>query len=143
MSIASDAVVGFQSYWADRFVDACQILDPLNNTNRGTMNMATYQYDSQASGVVYTGECLLRPMSTLDDDSEQFGQQAVTFTGAHLFLPFDAAVVDLDQEVNITASLTEAQLVGTTWIIRSIIRDSYNTHRKLNIELNLGTGIAY
>lgn len=143
MSIASDAVVGFQGYWATRFVDACQILDPLNDTDRGTMNTTTYQYDSQASGVVYTGVCLLRPMSTLDDDSEQFGQQAVTFTGAELYIPYNAVAVDLDQEVNITASLTESQLVGTMWIIRSIVRDSYNTHRKLNIELNLGTGIAY
>lgn len=142
VSIASDAVATFRTEWADRFIDACVIVDPLNATDRGVMNPDTYQYDEQTAGAVYTGPCLIRP-ADLSDDATVFGQQAVTFTEGELYLPHDAAAVDLDQQVTITASLTDTQLVGSVWIVRSIMRDSYNTRRKVTVEHNLGTGLAH
>jgi len=142
MSIASDAVTTFRSLWSDRFVDACEIVDPLNSTDRGVMDPVSYQYDTQTSKIVYTGSCLIRP-ANMADEAVLYGQQAVTFTAADIYVPYDAAAVDLDQEVLVTASVTDTQLVGTLWVIRSIVRDSYHTRRKLAVELNLGTGLAY
>ena len=142
MSIASDSVATFRTEWADRFVDACQIVDTLNDTDRGEMDPDTYQYDEHTAGVVYTGPCLLRT-ADLDDAANVFGQQAVTYTGGDLYLPFDSPAVDLDQLVTVTASVRDPQLVGTVWVIRSIIRDAYLTRRKIVVEHNLGTGIAF
>jgi len=132
----------FRTEWADRFVDACQIVDTLNDTDRGVMDPDTYQYDTQTAGVIYTGECLLRT-ADLDDIAKVYGQQAVTFTGGDLYLPFDSPAVDLDQLVTVTASVRDPQLVGTAWVIRSIIKDAYVTRRKIIVEHNLGTGIAH
>ena len=143
LSIASDTVAVFRTEWADRFVDACQILDPLNDTDRGTMNPITYQYDEQTAGVVYTGACLIRPSGASVPNAVVYGQEARTFTPVDIYLPHDAAVVDLDQQVVITASVTDTQLVGKVFIIRAIVRDSYNTRRKLQTELDLGTGLAF
>ncbi len=142
MSIASDTVATFRTEWADRFVDACTITDTLNDTDRGDINPVTYQYDEQTSSPVYTGACLIRP-AMLADRPQVYGQEARTFTAADLYLPHDSAVVDLDQEALITASVTDPQLVGLVFIIRSIIRDSYLTRRHLTVELDLGTGIAF
>lgn len=142
LSIASDAVSTFRTEWDDRFVDACEIRDTLDDTDRGPINTTSYQYDEQTSGLVYTGACLVRP-SMLADKPEVYGQEARTFTSADIYLPHDAAAVDLDQEVLITSSVTDPQLVGLTWVIRSIIRDSYNTRRQIKVELDLGTGISF
>lgn len=143
MSIASDTVAIFRSNWAERFVDACQILDPLNDTDRGTMDPVTYQYDEQTAGVVYTGACLIRPANASVPNAVVYGQEARTFAQLDIFLPHDAAEVDLDQQVVVTASLTDVQLVGKVFVIRAIVRDSYNTRRKLQVDLDLGTGIAF
>ena len=143
LSIATDAVATFRTEWAERFVDACQILDPLNDTDRGTMDPITYQYDEQTAGVVYTGACLIRPSGNSVPAAVVYGQEARTFIPVDIYLPHDAAVVDLDQQVVITASVTDTQLVGKVFIIRAIVRDSYNTRRKLQTELDLGTGIAF
>ncbi len=143
MSIASDTVATFRTEWADRFVDACQILDPLNDTDRGVMNPNSYQYDEQTAGVVYTGVCLIRTAGTGVPDSVMFGQETRVMLQGDIYLPHDAAEVDLDQQVVITASLKDPQLVGKVFVIRAIIRDSYHTRRKLNVHLDLGTGIAY
>ncbi len=142
MSIASDAVAVFRTEWADRFVDACEIRDILNDTDRGAMTAGTYQYDEQTSSIVYSGPCLVRP-AMLADTAQVYGQEARTFTSADLYLPHTAAAIDLDQEALITSSVTDPQLVGLTFVVRSIIRDSYHTRRQVKVELDLGTGISF
>ena len=143
MSIASDTVTLFRGLWSDRFVDTCEIHDPVGGTTRGTINTSTLQYDAQATTVVYTGACLIRsPAEATSNRAEVYGQQAVTFTDLDVYLPWDAATVDLDQELTILTSAGDPELVNKVAVIRSIIRDSYITRRYLVCELDLGSGIG-
>ena len=142
MSIASDTVPLFRSEWAVRFVDRCTIFNTVAAADRGAINETTLQYDSQAEGVIASGVPCLARSSGGNDDAVLFGQEARTFTGIDVYVAHDAAAaIDVDHEVELTSSEFEPQLVGLRLVIRSIIRDSYNTRRLLQCELDLGSGL--
>lgn len=144
MSVATDALPLFRSLWADRFTDTCEINDPVGGTTRGSINTSTLQYDSQASTLVYSGACLIRSPATEATSGRPaiFGEQAITWTSLDVFLPWDADVIDLDQEVTILTAPGDPQLVDKVAVVRSIVRDSYLTRRHLVCELDLGSGIG-
>ncbi len=143
MSIASDTVVVFRTEWATRLVDVCTIFNTVAAANRGAINTGTLQYDSQSEGVIAAAvPCLARSSSSGEDQAVLFGQEARTFIAIDIYIAHDAPLtIDLDHEVELTASRNEPLLVGKRLIIRSIIPDSYNTRRLLRCELDLGSGL--
>lgn len=135
MSIASSSVTLFRSLWSTRFVDAVNIDTP---TTGGTFNTSTLQYDGGSSGSLYSGAALLRPAESVP--REERTQEEITFLVYDLFLPWDAGVFAPDSIVSVTASETDAELVGKTFRVVSTVYDGYLTRRHLRIELDLGRG---
>ncbi len=143
MSIASDSVAFFRTEWADRLVDVATVYTPVANDDRGILNSSSLQYEEQTRGVVAAGvPCLARPTGSGEDDSTLFGQEGRTYTSVEVFMAHDvSAAIDLDDEVELTASVNEPLLIGKRLIIRSIVHDSYNTRRLFVCELDLGSGL--
>lgn len=142
MSIASDTVAVFRTEWATRLVDVCTIFNTVDTGDRGAINTGTLQYDSQSEGVIAAALPCLARSSSGADAAVLFGQEARTFTAIDIYLAHDAPLtIDLDHEVELTASVNEPMLVGKRLVIRSIIPDSYNTRRLLRCELDLGSGL--
>jgi len=132
----------FRTEWADRFDDVCTIYHPVAGDDRGTINASTLQYPNPESVVVAAVPCLARPSSEGEDQALLFGQEARTFTGIDVYVAWNiTAAIVLDDEVELTASVNEALLIGKRLKIRSITHDSYNTKRRLRCELDLGSGL--
>lgn len=136
MSIASDSVALFREQWSDRFVDTVTISNPVTG---GTFNPSTLVYDGGSGGVVYTGGGLIRASTT--EPIEETTQEERTYLDFDLYLPYDSTGFAPDQIVTVDASI-DPDLVGKTFRVVAIERDTYNTRRKLRIELDLGRGVG-
>ena len=131
MSLQTDTAVWFRGQWATRFVDSVTID---RTTSRGSFNPATGAYDTPVEANQYTGNALIRPMSTSD---KQYGQRLDT-RGVYLVaVPYDTTGIQLEDTVTVVASTLEPDLDGTTLTIVDVENDSYNTHRTLTAELDI------
>lgn len=123
MSIASDAVPGFRTHWAGRFVDEAT-LD--RETDKGTFNETTGQYDSPATSQIWdgTGGCLIRPASRSNAD---FGERSVDVEMYDVFVPETATGAKPSDKLTISASVYNPALVGAVLVLTEIVEDSYLT----------------
>lgn len=136
MSIASDAVAVFRSFWADRFVDTVTVS---RHSTGGTFNPTTLKYDGGTETTVYSGGALIRPGGNQAAE-EELPNELRTFGQYSVLLPYDSAELDVEDKIAVTASVSDPQLVGKTLRVLSIRRDSYNTRREVIAELDQGRG---
>lgn len=135
MSLASDSVTIFRSFWADRFVDTVSID---RHAADGTFNATTLVYDAATTSNVYSGGALLRPAPVTAD--EELANELRTVVAFDVYLPHTATGIQPEDIVTVSASVTESDLVGQTMRVTAILPDSYNTRRHLKAELDYGSG---
>ncbi len=136
MSVPSDAVQMFRDLRADRYVDSITITDL---TDRGTLNRATGQYDSETDSIIYSGAALIRPAGAGISDR---GEAAEIRHDLDVYLPFDAYGIGPGQELTVTAihSLGDTDLDGAIATVQWVTDDTYNTHKLIRAKLSEGRG---
>lgn len=137
MTLIDTAVAALRSRWATRFVEECAIS---RRGSLGTMNPATLEYDSRVDVAVYSGACLIRPMSD-QAALEAFGEQQVAVAGYLVFLPYDhGATIRYGDTVVKTAPPTtgDVDLVGKELYVEHVEHDAYQTRAKLVCRYNAG-----
>ncbi len=122
MSIASDTVAGFRTRWASRFIDA-GTLD--RETDRGTFDDLTGQYDTPTSSEIFTGACLIRPKARSTSD---FGEKDSKVELYDIHVPHTATGALPGDKFTVSASLLDPDLVGAVLVITEVLDDSYLTH---------------
>lgn len=113
--------------------DACTIVDPAGASQ--VWNPVTLQYDT-VDATVYTGKCKVRFGNTGVRQGEQAGQLFIE-QSATLSLPIDAAGsadVRKNHVATITASATDAALVGVKLTIEAPRRQSNATSRRFPVK---------
>lgn len=139
MSLASDSVALFRSQWASRFVDEVSVV---RFSSGGTYNPTTRKHDATAdSTIVAAGSpnALIRPGGG-EADEEQLAVEQRTYTEYDVLLPHDTPELQVEDRISVVASVSEPELVGKTLTVTAIVRDSYNTRRRVVAELDLGRG---
>ena len=131
MSLQTDTAVWFRTQWATRFVDSITID---RTTSRGSFNPTTGDYDTPVTVNQYTGNALIRPVSTSD---RTFGDQTDTRTGYMIHVPYDTTGIAVDDIVNVVTSVTDPELDGLALAIRAVEYDTYKTHLSLETELDI------
>lgn len=135
MSLGYDiaqALPGLRTQAESRMRDACTIVDPVGTQ---VWNPDTLQYDV-VPATIYTGKCRVRLAGTQASQGEQAGQLFVE-QGATLSLPFSeptSAAVGKDHVVTVTASATDADLVGVKFTVTAAPHQSDATARRFPIE---------
>lgn len=122
MSIASDTVAGFRTRWASRFIDA-GTLD--RETDQGTFDDLTGQYDTPTSSEIFTGACLIRPKARSTSD---FGEKDSKVELYDIHVPHTAGGALPGDKFTVSASLLDPDLVGAVLVITEVLDDSYLTH---------------
>ena len=136
MSMATKHVSFFRTHWTDRLVDACTIA---RLTARGAINSTTLVYDSPTNPQQYTGACLIRARPIAPIPTE-FGQQSETRVEYDVYLPHTATGILPDDLITVTASVTDAEMMGKVLKVVSVSVDSYRVKTHIKAELNIGTG---
>lgn len=122
MSIASDAVPVFRTFWADRFIDSGTLR---RETAEGTYNASTLQIDSATVAVVFAGlECLIRPRNRNEQD---FGEQRTDVEEYSILVPATSNGARTGDEFTVDVCTYDPYLVGKVLVIREINEDSYLT----------------
>ena len=137
MGVPASAIATWRDGWAARMVDACTITDV---TTRGTWNASTLVYDGGTASTVYTGGCLLRPMT--HEDRKEFGLETVTVEHLTLFLPHTVTGVAPGQQVVLSAAEYEPAAIGAVLVVVGVQHDSWNTRRKVAVRYDQGAGYA-
>lgn len=107
---------------------------------RGAINTATLQYSNESEPDVASGQsCLFRPKTTTPEVSE-FGQQGVGFLEAEVYLPHDAPELEVEDTIVLTASVSNAQLVGKEWRVTAVHFDSYKNRQMVEVDRAQGPG---
>lgn len=138
MSVASAHVDLFRDHWADRMVDTCTIR---RLTDRGTINPTTLEYDAETWTVIYTGPCLIRPVSGSlgEPKTVKAGEEQKITNHLHLFLPHTADTIKPDDHATIDTS-TDSRLVGAVPVVVAADSDTYITRRRVTARLWEGSG---
>lgn len=120
MSVPSAHVAVFRDLRADRYVDACVVTR--TDFTLPTFNETTGVTEYPTS-TAYDGECLVRPASASESDFGEDRRQEVDYD---LYLPYDAATLEEQDEVVVTSTLDPD--IPTLTVLRGF-QDSYLTHR--------------
>ena len=137
MSIPSDHVAIFRTFRADRYVDT---VDIVRLSTRGSINDTSLQYDSESSPTIASAQaCLIRPETESPIVSE-FGQEGIQRGEYVVDFPHDVADLKVDDRLTVTVSTHSPNLTGKTLIVTNVTYDTYQTHRRVNAQLDLGSG---
>lgn len=136
MTVFTEGVAFFRTNLAATMEDACTIA---RTTSRGTFNTTTGRYATPAGSTVYTGACLIRPAGT-GADVRARGDADIVIGRYDIRIPYTQDDLQPDDLLTVTASTFDTDLVGEVFTIIDITVDTYNTHRLLTVELNLGRG---
>ena len=135
MSIPSSAVTQFRGLWADRFVDTVTVT---RVASRGTFNTSTLAYTTPSDSTPYTGEALIRPGDS--DEQDLYGGEEVTGEKFDVYLPHDAGQFDLEDTVTVGSSVYDTRLAGQVLRVVAYSYDSYLTRIRLRCRMDLGSG---
>lgn len=111
---------------------ACRITRPgVGNV----WNKVTLQYDSAPRVVIYDGKCKVKRSNSLQERTADVAGQRYTEQSSTLALPLGASgEVQKDDEVEVTASKTDASLVGARYRVVARVGADDATSRRFTIE---------
>ncbi len=137
MTIPSSVVTRLRAEWAARFIDAATFV---RATGRGTLNASTLLYTGDTETEIYSGDALIRPVKTTDD--EDFGQQETSLVELDVFMPHDAGDFQPEDLGTIDTATYDTDLVGKTMRVTEIEYDSYLTRTRVRCRLDIGAGFV-
>lgn len=137
MTTPSSSVTTFRTQWATRFIDEVTFT---RTTGRGSFNDATLLYDGATTNEIYSGDALIRPVKTTDQ--EDYGQQETSIVELDVFMPHDAGDFQPEDEGTIDAATFDTDLVGKTMRVIEVEYDSYLTRTRVRCRLDIGAGFV-
>lgn len=97
-----------------------------------TFDTATGTETSDPSTQIYSGKCQIRAAKWVGRDA-QAGQEEVRISTLRCKLPADTPV-EIDDELEITETDYDADLVGRTFRVSDVLRDDWQVARVVMIE---------
>lgn len=111
--------------------DTCTIRKP---PTRGTLDKSTGRYPTTPGAVTYEGPCEVKMGGTAPRSADVAGQSLVEQQSV-LKLPIGSSLmVGKDDVVQVTASRTDAALVGRTYRIAGPFAGTHTTSRRFPVE---------
>ena len=110
-----------------RMTDACIIT---HGTQVPTWNPATEQYDTTPS-TVYTGKCRVKLTGRMSAEPVVGDVEHVVLTPM-VHVPSSVLGLQIGDEITITSALYNLSLIGVTFRITSLFRDSQATAQRLD-----------
>ena len=113
--------------------DSCTIVDPVDG--QPVYDPDTDDYEPVDSDPVYAGKCRIKPRGVAES-LELVGDTQITTQDTVLHVPWSAVQVDVNQVVTVdgVSSYTDPTLLGTTYRITAVVRESESTKRILRLE---------
>jgi hypothetical protein len=112
----------------------------VRSTGRGTLNTTTLQYSGASESEIYSGDALIRPVKTTDE--EDYGQQETSGIELDVFMPHNAGDFQPEDEGTIDAATFDADLVSKTMRVTEVEYDSYLTRTRVRCRLDIGAGFV-
>ena len=137
MTTPSSTVATFRTQWATRLIDTVTFT---RTTGRGILNESTLQYSGATTTEIYSGDALIRPVKTTDQ--EAYGQQETSVVELDVFMPHDAGDFQPEDDGTIDTATYDTDLVGKTMRVVEVEYDSYLTRTKVRCRLNIGAGFV-
>jgi hypothetical protein len=109
--------------------DTCTIVRPAATA---VLNTATGDLDPDDAEPIYTGPCRVRPRGSQEEDQlvGDLHQTLGPYVGT---LPYDAADVQVDDQLTVTAS-SDADIVDRTFQVRHIGLSSWQIDRRVGLD---------
>lgn len=107
-------------------VDACTIRRPAGETTDDYGN-TTPAYTS-----VYTGRCRIQQRATLAEE-ENVGQARQLMVRAEIQLPMTVTGLEPEDEVTITASVSDPDLPGRVFVVRDLAHGTDKSARRVGV----------
>lgn len=119
----------FRNLVSTSLPDRCTIERP---STGGTLDPSTGVWTPAAATVVYSGPCLVRPASQIEQQ-RLFGGGEVTLQRFVAVLPYDAADIDIDDRFTLTSS-TDLHGDDRRFHVAAVGAGSWAVDRRLGLE---------
>ncbi|MEU4570835.1 DUF6093 family protein [Micromonospora sp. NPDC023956] len=109
-------------------VDECVIRRRTGETNDDESGVVTPDYEQ-----VYGGKCRIQQPTATAQEQES-GQAALLLVRFELQVPMSVVGVAADDEVQVTASVHDPDLVGRRFVVRGLAHKTHATARRMQVE---------
>lgn len=109
--------------------DQCQIRRVVSETTDPASGVITPTYTT-----IYAGPCRLQHGEAQAREQTNVGQQYLLMLVLELQLPMSVTGLQVDDQVTVTASALDADLVGRVFAIRDLFHKTHATSRRLRIQ---------
>lgn len=115
-------------------VDACVIARDPDFVDDSTLDTETGDLEPGSTVTVYSGKCLVAPVTRQDYDAEEGGAPLVR--GRYrATIPLESDEVVIGDVLTVTASQHDVMLVGKSFTVRSVPCSTNAFHRRLLMDL--------